>query len=277
LIEQAAAIRDNYTYQTRHWIAWTRERGLGVNEESIREYFRFLNEESGYTAGTIRNKRQAVKKRVRQLFQNAPIEERMKIDRLLSDLDHEHDTKAPKVASDAVTEDKVLSPVEYREMLMRARTDRQRAFLRTLWDTGMRVSELTGIRLERCEVGEKVVKVRIVGKGAKERFIRIQRALYDYVRETFNGSTYLFETQGGKPYQRDYVSLQVKKMGRLIGRKVSAHSLRHSWASRKVQQLPGKLDAVSRYLGHSSTSITLNMYCHSQLSDAELFEAEAIG
>ena len=41
-----------------------------------------------------------------------------------------------------------------------------------------------------------------------------------------------------------------------------------------VQQYPGKLDAVSLYLGHSSTSITLDMYVHTQLSDDELFDLE---
>ena len=32
------------------------------------------------------------------------------------------------------------------------------------------------------------------------------------------------------------------------------------------------IDALSRYLGHSSPAITLAMYCHNELSDAELFE-----
>ena len=75
-----------------------------------------------------------------------------------------------------------------------------------------------------------------------------------------------------EPYAREYVSAQIKKIGHRIGREISAHTLRHSFATRKVQQLPGKLDAVSRYLGHSSPSITLAMYCHNTMTDAELYE-----
>ena len=271
-LEAAAAIEDGYTYQIRHFVQWARATGHGIDEDGIRDYFRFLNESGTYTANTIRNKRAALKKRVRQLFHDAPIDERMKIDRALSDIDHEHDTAAPKVNTNEVTCEKVLSASEYRDFLFHCRSDRQRAFGRFLYSTGCRVSELCGARLDRCEPLGSTVKIRILGKGKKERFVRIPAELYGFILETFGGTVYLFETSNGKPYGREYVSAQIKKIGRLIGREISAHSLRHSFATRKVQQLPGKLDAVSRYLGHSSPSITLAMYCHSSMSDAELFE-----
>ena len=51
---------------------------------------------------------------------------------------------------------------------------------------------------------------------------------------------------------------------------------RHSSATRKVRAYPGKLDAVSRYLGHSSVSITLSLYCHTELSSDEVFGMEEV-
>jgi hypothetical protein len=122
-------IRDDYTFQVRSWLAWMKRTGNGVTEDGIRAYFAWLNDGSGYTANTVRNKRQAVKKRVRQLFHDAPVDERVKIDRLLTDLDHDTETKGPKINSEAVTRDRVITSAEYQEMLFRSRSDRQRAFI----------------------------------------------------------------------------------------------------------------------------------------------------
>lgn len=271
----AEGIRDGYTYQIRHFVRWARETGHTLDENGIRDYFAFLDSTS-YTANTIRNKRSAVKRRVRQLFHDAPLDDRIRIDRTLSDL--EHDDPAPKINSVQVTRDRCLDSGEYRDLLLHCRSDRQRAFVRFLNTTGARVSELCGIRLDQAEDLGSAVKLRLMGKGKKERFVRIPSDLFAFIRSTFNGTAYLFETSNGNAYGREYVSAQIATIGRRIDRRISAHTLRHSFATRKVQQLPGKLDAVSRYLGHSSPSITLAMYCHSSMSDAELFEdtAEAV-
>lgn len=274
LIAAAVQIQDVYTSQIRQFAKWARSTGNGLDELGIRAYFEELNR-SGLAASTICVRRAAVKRRIRQLFHDAPIEERMKIDRALSDLDHDGSTKAPKIADRSVGADKVISPAEYREMILRARSDRQRAFLRFLWTTGCRVAELAGIELDRCEQIDGAVKIRLLGKGSKERFVRIPVDLFAFVRSTFGGSRYLFETASGRAYDRTYISEQIRRVGKLIGRNISAHTFRHSFASRTYQRLPGKLDALSRYLGHSTTSITLSMYCHSQLSNEELF-AEAV-
>lgn len=271
MLALVATYQDAYTYQVRHFIKWARANGKTIDQEGITDYFRALNE-SGYTAATIRNKRSAVKRRVRQLFHDAPIDARLKIERVLNDLEHDADTKAPKVNTNEITPDRVLTLQDYRAILDACRSARQRAFIMFLYSTGCRVSEMTGIRLEQCDVMGATVKIRVMGKGKKERFVRIPSDLFNQVRGIFNGKTYLFETGPGRQYAREYVSSQIKKIGKIIGREISAHSLRHSFATRKVQQFPGKLDAVSRYLGHSSPSITLAMYCHSSLTDAELYD-----
>lgn len=271
ILAQAAQVKDAYSYQVRHFIQWARENKKTIDQEGITDYFRFLNQ-SGYTAATIRNKRSAVKKRVRQLFHDAPLDDRMKIERVLNDLEHDADTKAPKVNTNEVTIDRVLTLQDYKAILDACRSERQRAFIAFLYTTGCRVSEMTGIRLDQCEEMGAAVKVRVMGKGRKERFVRIPAELFNQARAVFGGQVYLYETRNGRPYAREYVSAQIKKIGHRIGREISAHTLRHSFATRKVQQLPGKLDAVSRYLGHSSPSITLAMYCHNTMTDAELYE-----
>jgi integrase/recombinase XerD len=114
------------------------------------------------------------------------------------------------------------------------------------------------------------VAARIIGKGNKERVLKLPAELVDRCRETFGGSQWLLETSGGRPYRREYVSNQIKRAGeRVLGRHISAHTLRHSFASLKIART-GKIKAVSEYLGHSTTSITLDMYVHESLDMNDL-------
>lgn len=268
-------IRDNYSYHVRQFVEWLGEREL--NAEAVVDYFRDLNR-TPYAAATKRVKRQAMKKRLRQLARMGGLGSDLSrnLDQFLKDLDAESETKAPKINTGEVGTDKVITLEEYMLLIQRARSRRQVMFLQFLWQTGCRVSEMAGIRRADCEVGERAVRIRVNGKGSKERWLRIPRELYNAIRATFTGEEWLFETAGGKAYSRSYVSNQIAKLGRdILHRKISAHSLRHSFATRKIRDT-GKIKAVSRYLGHSSTSITLNMYVHESLDDAELFEAVAV-
>ncbi|OED36226.1 hypothetical protein AB834_03130 [PVC group bacterium (ex Bugula neritina AB1)] len=71
---------------------------------------------------------------------------------------------------------------------------------------------------------------------------------------------YLFETKTGKQQYRKYPHLK----------KVTPHTFRHSFATSKIAKT-GKIKAVRQYLGHSSSSVTLDMYTHQELSTTELF------
>ena len=200
----------------------------------------------------------------------------MKLETALHDL-NEGETKAPKIASDAIGSDKVISPLEYERLIHGARSERQRCFLLFLWVTGCRVSEMLNVKLANCEVGERV-RIRILGKGRKERFVSIPYDLYMRIDRTFVGVEYLFETKTGATYSRSYVSNQIAKLGRdIISKRISAHTFRHSFATRKISETH-KTEAVSRYLGHSSVAITLSLYVHEQFDDADLdTETDRIG
>jgi len=110
-----------------------------------------------------------------------------------------------------------------------------------------------------------MVRLTITGKGNKERKVDIEEALFDAIRSTFQGETYLFQTQGGKPYRPSYISYEIIKAGRrILGRRISAHSMRHGFAILAIRE-GASIKAVSTYLGHSSTAITLDMYVHEKL------------
>jgi integrase len=111
----------------------------------------------------------------------------------------------------------------------------------------------------------------LCGKGAKERTVKIPPELLERIRAAYRGDRYLFETQHGRRYDRSQVSNDIKRLGRrILGRRISAHTFRHTFATRMIEKT-GKTEAVSRYLGHASPSITLAMYVHQSLDSAELF------
>ena len=145
-----------------------------------------------------------------------------------------------------------------------------------LWLTGCRVSEMVTARVGACNRSGDTVDISVIGKGNKERHVIIKSSFFDKLRDFYRGEEFLFETQTGKQYRRSYVSDQIHKLGRkVLRRSISAHSYRHSFATRKIRQT-NNLKGVSVYMGHSSTAITANMYDHNLLGDADLLEDEKV-
>ena len=266
---------DCYDYHVETFTRWMAERGYTDPFEAVTEYFRDLNN-STYKAGTVRMKRQAVKNRLRLVAESSGLDpqRQYQLDLFLRRLDQDADTKAPKLNNAGIGVSKVIDQGEYERLVVGSRSTRQRLFIKFLWSTGCRVSEMTGALLRNCDREGKTVRVRVMGKGRKEREVTITAALFDAIQAEFAGSEFLFETSGGKPYRRSYVSEQIAKQAlQVLGRRISAHKLRHSFATRMIEKTH-KISAVSKYLGHSSVSTTLGMYNHEQLDLVELLGEE---
>ena len=103
-LQSVLSIKDNYSGHVKHFVGWCLEQDHEVTEEAVRGYFTHLNQ-SDLAAGTIAVKRAAVKKRVRQLYENAPIDDQVRLDRVLGNLDKAGPTRAPKINSVAVGAD----------------------------------------------------------------------------------------------------------------------------------------------------------------------------
>jgi len=263
---------DHYGDHIKDFGRFVSERGGVVTLDLVHDYFRDLKV-STLAANTIRIRRQAVKARLRvEMDKQGDLNEAAKYREALSRLDR-GETAAPKIQAAPIGADKVIRRDEY-DRLLAVATRRDGLLLRYLWTTGCRASELTGARLDRCEVKGKVTQVVIRGKGDKERTLRIPTTLFEEIRTEFHGQTFLFETGGGRPFSRVYLSTRVHELVfKVLGRKLGAHALRHSFATRQIRRT-GKIQAVSTYLGHSSVSITLGFYCHEVLDDGELFDPE---
>jgi integrase len=230
---------------------------------TISGYFRALNEEA-VSAST---------KRVRSAL-NAEMDfnRRAALQEALAQVDH--DVPAPRIQSAPVEANRTINRGEYDALRAKA-SKRDRLWLAFLWQSGTRISEATGVLLDQCEELGPTVRLRIWGKGSKERFIRIRSGLFAAIRQEFDGKTYLFETSGGKRFSRTYVSARIRKLTlAVLGRKLSAHSLRHSFCTRAVRNNPGKIQAVSAWVGHATVGFTLTRYVHDSLTDDEILDPD---
>jgi len=149
---------------------------------------------------------------------------------------------------------------------------RTAVIIKTLANTGLRISELINIKhgdIENYRTGGKTYKrVRIVGKRKKERFIYLSEELYQDIRRAFTGeSEYLFHSESGRILNRVNLYKQIRQAFKAYtGKDVHPHSLRHFFATHKIKIEKQDIKAVSKYLGHSGTAITLDMYVDTALS-----------
>ncbi len=150
---------------------------------------------------------------------------------------------------------------------------RDKAILEFIYATGIRVSELVGIDSGDIHPAERLVRVR--GKGKKERLVPFGRkaggALDDYLRvrprlvEKSPGETAVFVNyRGGRLTTRSVERMVHKSIGRTaVARKISPHSLRHSFASHLLGR-GADLRAIQELLGHASLATT-QKYTHVDL------------
>ncbi len=146
---------------------------------------------------------------------------------------------------------------------------RDRAFMELLYSSGIRVSELVGLNLDRVDLDLGIVKV--LGKGRKERIVPVGakavEALKAYleIRGTMEDDSPLFvNLRGGRLTARS-VGRFVKKYARNSGifRKIGPHSLRHTFATHLLDA-GADLREIQEMLGHASLSTT-QRYTHLSL------------
>lgn len=148
---------------------------------------------------------------------------------------------------------------------------RNRAILETMYGCGLRVSELTGLKISDLYLD--VGFVRVIGKGNKERLVPISDEASRYIgiyRETIrnhgkiaNGQEdILFLSKQGKGLSRVMIFLIIKKVAQSAGitKNIYPHTLRHSFATHLVEN-GADLRAVQEMLGHESITTT-EIYTH---------------
>lgn len=144
---------------------------------------------------------------------------------------------------------------------------RARLVVLTLYYTGMRCSELRGLRLSDINLVEGCF--RVFGKGSKERLIPIAASLAcelsSYICQYCDGCTFLFNTVDGCQLSRmnvyDIVNVALRPY---VGSAAHPHALRHSFATALANH-GCNIEFIRLLLGHSSLTTT-QIYLHCSTS-----------
>ena len=150
---------------------------------------------------------------------------------------------------------------------------RNRLIVEMLYDTGMRRSELVGIR--DVDVDYEAMQIKVTGKRNKQRLIPfaegLQNLMLTYVdlrdREVGADSGWFFVRKNGEQISTNIVYTVVKKQLSEIPMlaKKSPHVLRHSFATSMLNN-GAELNAVKELLGHSSLAST-SVYTHTTFEE----------
>jgi integrase/recombinase XerD len=148
---------------------------------------------------------------------------------------------------------------------------RNKAMLEVMYGCGLRVSELTELKLSNLYLNIEFIKV--TGKGSKERLVPIGgeaiKALTIWIDQVRvhtpikkGEEDLVFLNRRGSRLSRVYVFLLIKQLAELTGLKknISPHTLRHSFATHLVEG-GADLRAVQEMLGHESITTT-EIYTH---------------
>ncbi len=147
---------------------------------------------------------------------------------------------------------------------------RNRAIIELLYSCGLRVSELTNLRIDSIHKEENVI--RVLGKGSKERIVPIGSKAKELILEYKNRirpklikdakEVSLFISRNGKKLDRERIWGIIKEAAILAGinKNIHPHTLRHSFASHLLEN-GADLRIIQEMLGHADISTT-QIYTH---------------
>lgn len=147
---------------------------------------------------------------------------------------------------------------------------RNRAIIEVLFSCGLRVSELTNLKLSNLYIEEQYI--RVMGKGSKERLVPISPRALDELSYWFadrnvmkikpGEEDYVFLNRRGHHLTRTMILIMIKRYALDAGIKktISPHTLRHSFATSLLEG-GADLRAIQAMLGHESIGTT-EIYTH---------------
>lgn len=242
------------------WLNATHGRALDASTESdLRAY---IAERHAGTRATTANRRLTVFKRY---FRWALREHRVQVDPTLKLLSARQPLRVPKSLTEAQVEALLGAPDTAQPLGLRDRT-----MLELMYASGLRVSELVGLKTVHLGLAEGVL--RVLGKGSKERLVPFGEEAHAWLTRWLaegraallkgRASDALFVTVRGDGMTRQMFWNLVKRYARQAGitAPLSPHTLRHAFATHLLNH-GADLRAVQLLLGHADIGTT-TIYTH---------------
>ena len=260
----AASSLSSYRCDLHGWCAWLAKRDMALLRVGRGDFERWLADQfaAKAKATSVSRRLSALRRFYRFQLARGAIDE----DPTLRIQAPKKPRRLPKHVSEAQVEALLAAPDTRTSLGLR-----DRAMLETLYATGLRVSELTGLKL--AQVAHDAGVVRVIGKGSKERLVPmgeeavawITRYLRE-IRPALAGASKrdeLFLTQRHGPLTRQAFWALVKRYAVRAGipaASLSPHVLRHAFATHLLNH-GADLRVVQLLLGHADITTT-TIYTH---------------
>ena len=183
-----------------------------------------------------------------------------------------NDIESPKIENKLP---EVLTEDEIKRLISSVKIDsefgqRNKAIIEVLYGTGIRVSELTELKMSNIFFNENIVKV--TGKGNRERFVPLGKIASIEIKKYLNDreklkvdskfSDILFLNRYGRQLTRSMIFKVINDSSKNAGidKKISPHTLRHSYATHLLKN-GADLRTIQLILGHESITTT-EIYTH---------------
>ena len=160
----------------------------------------------------------------------------------------------------------VMTPEEIKALIDTIENLKHRTVVMLLYSTGMRVKELSSLKI--ADIDSKAMRIKVVqGKGAKDRYTLLSEQVLRELRAyylIYKPTVYLFNgAKQGSPLGvrsiQHVVKLNLARLG-LQNKFYSAHTIRHSFATHLLQG-GADLHTIKELLGHTSLQTT-SRYLH---------------
>lgn len=167
--------------------------------------------------------------------------------------------------------ERILTEWQVQRMLELERHPRNTAILRLLYSSGIRVSELCGLRWKDCIARTEGGQITVLGKGAKTRAILLPSPIWlrlSALQGNAGPDDPVFRSRQKSPLDRSGVHRIVKAAAKRakLPPGVSAHWLRHAHASHALDRA-APVHVVQTTLGHASLTTTTR-YSHARPGDS---------
>jgi len=160
-----------------------------------------------------------------------------------------------------------LTRTEVKKLLASTCNLKHKLVIKMLYSSGLRLQELVDLQRREIDFERNLVFVR-KGKGKKDRVTILGKSLrvdlLTYLSSLEFKTPYLFEGRKGK-YSKKSVQMILKTAGENIGKRVTPHMLRHSFATHLLES-GVDIRYIQKLLGHSDVSTT-QIYTHVAVTD----------